>query len=736
MVGGVSKAQCVILLIVIVSLLMSIGPTACILKEDCTGTSIARANDEHDPKANSTSLTNDESTFVMAETWEPESIDPAAYWDEAGGEVIQNTYETLVWYDQGSAMVLVPWLASELPTLTNGGISPDGLHYTIHLRSGVRFHDGGVMTADDVVYSFKRVLAMNVIGSSAWTLGQVLIPNYTSTGDPVDLMLIDGAIEKLSLDTIRFNLAIPYSGFLYILATPISSIVSKEFVESHGGYSELTISDYLTNHECGTGPYAMKIWSDGSKIELQRFNDYRRGPASIKAVEIIFVPGSFEREAMLRAGNASSVSASNTMASNLIGAPGVRVLEGLPLLSLELFAFNQNIMPGLDIGDVGGDFFDILEIRQAFIHAFDYTAYRSYINVTGQHPIRSNGPIPKGMFGQDAAVPFSEFNLTEAAEFLTKAKDGRTPQPNDTYAENGFQIVLYYHARSIISSSYIGLLIMKRGLENLSQNATYGVAGKISIDIRALSWSEYIGAWAGHELPIKSLGFRADYADPDVSVREFCDGNGSCASHIGISNQTLTDLVARGSMELDSSTRERIYTQISWSCYDNAYYLWTDQPTVCHVERTRVQEHYYNPMHYGLYYYGLAFLPHLPSEPTHFQVMAGNGYVQLNWSPPNSTGGVPVKNYAVYRGTANHTLFPLVNVTEVHYRDTNVTNDQRYYYAVAAVTEFGEGNWTPCLSATPSTSVEGTDWSSIFIASVTILLGVVILSIFARSGKR
>ena len=90
------------------------------------------------------------------------SIDPAAVGgNDVGMNVILNVYDRLVAIppDSGSP---VPSLATEVPTLENGLISEDGLTYTFPLREGVVFSDGTDLTAEDVEYSWNRVIEMNL----------------------------------------------------------------------------------------------------------------------------------------------------------------------------------------------------------------------------------------------------------------------------------------------------------------------------------------------------------------------------------------------------------------------------------------------------------------------------------------------------------------------------------------------------------------------------------------------
>jgi len=71
-------------------------------------------------------------TFVLANYGTLRTLDPAACYDATGSQRIWNIYETLVFFDGSSTEKFVPLLAVNVPTLENGGISPDGKTYTFH----------------------------------------------------------------------------------------------------------------------------------------------------------------------------------------------------------------------------------------------------------------------------------------------------------------------------------------------------------------------------------------------------------------------------------------------------------------------------------------------------------------------------------------------------------------------------------------------------------------------------
>jgi peptide/nickel transport system substrate-binding protein len=532
--------------------------------------------------------TPDTGEYVHAVTGRPDSLDPAVDMERSGQEVIQNVYETLIWYNGASAIVLRPMLALEVPTVDNGGISADGRTYTYHLRSDVRFHNGDIMTAEDVAYSIERVLMINDLYGPALILGPVLIPGYDGMAYVNGSECAKAIWAKGPLE-VQFNLSEPRTSFNQIMATTGASVVSKRFVEEHGGIVQGERNAYLENNTCGTGPYRLSGYSPGSYVALERNDGYWREGASIARVNITTVDDMTTRLNQLNSGLVDSA---------------IMPREWEAELSANLLGLNQDINmsgnPANGSDTIPSDFFADRDVRLAFAYAYNLQASIDELFQSGALPV--NGIIPRGMSYYNHSVPYYSYNLFTAADHLNHAQTGE----GDTWGERGFRITLFYPAGSGLSDGY-DCLALERGLEALT---AFGlVQGEINVTVQPMNGTQYLRAIEGNALAVFSMGWSPDYADPDDNIRTFVHSNGSYASRCGIDNATLNAMCERAAVELNETQRAMDYYDISMAVYENCYYIRMVQETGFHVERTWVSGYHHNAMRAGLYYYELSYAP-------------------------------------------------------------------------------------------------------------------------------
>ncbi len=180
------------------------------------------------------------------------TLDPAFAKNQSIMWVVHQFYNTLVEVD--SNLNIVPSLAKSWE------ISSDRLTYTFHLRTNIFFQDDAVfangigrkMTANDVVYSFQRIVDKNTASSGAW-----IFNNRVDT--------LNGFVA-LNDSTFQLHLFRPFHPILGILSMQYCSIVPKEVVEKYG-------KDFR-RHPCGTGPFEFKLWDEGHALILQKNPHY------------------------------------------------------------------------------------------------------------------------------------------------------------------------------------------------------------------------------------------------------------------------------------------------------------------------------------------------------------------------------------------------------------------------------------------------------------------------------
>jgi peptide/nickel transport system substrate-binding protein len=299
----------------------------------------------------------DPTTFTQVQASDLDTLDPVVSVDQNTAGVLQNVYETLVFFNKDSVTSFVPQLAEEVPSLQNGGISPDGLTYTFKIRQGIKFHNGDPLTPADVAYSLQRGLLSGGSNSLAWVMFEPLF-GTTANDDITDLVDTSGAVldspQKLATasslyrraacqlvqtqitsnaakGTVTIHLNQPWGPFLMILTNPFTSIEDRKWVVANGGWdgSCETWQKYYNptadqqnqlgvGHSAnGTGPYMVDHWTSGQEIVLKANPKYWRkdpawpggptGVAALKTINIQIEKRASARDDALKSGAADTI---------------------------------------------------------------------------------------------------------------------------------------------------------------------------------------------------------------------------------------------------------------------------------------------------------------------------------------------------------------------------------------------------------------------------------------------
>ena len=171
-------------------------------------------------------------------------------------------------------------------------ISDDGLEYTFHLRQGVKFHNGNDFTAEDVAYTFHRMLTVEG-GVNTEFIDQIKGADELLAGETDTLE----GVEVVDDYTIKVTLKEPFAGFLASISSPGVSIYDSEATEAAG--DQFGMDPAVT---VGTGPFEFSSWSFNNQLVLTRNEDYWKGASGLPGVVIKIIPDTETQSMMFESG--------------------------------------------------------------------------------------------------------------------------------------------------------------------------------------------------------------------------------------------------------------------------------------------------------------------------------------------------------------------------------------------------------------------------------------------------
>ncbi|NRP73192.1 putative D,D-dipeptide-binding periplasmic protein DdpA [Ensifer psoraleae] len=251
------------------------------------------------------------------------SIDPAEAYEFSSGEYVTQTYDRLVQYDAPDVKKLAPGLASEWTA------DDAAKTITFTLRDGVTFSSGNPLRAEDVVYSFKRVVALNkapafILTQLGWT-PENIEKMVTADGNKV---------------VVKYEGDFSSAFVLNVLAARPASIVDAETVranEQDGDFGNA----WLKANSAGTGPFVLRAFRAGELLNLQSNPNYFGGAPAIKGVIIRHVAEAATQQLLLETGDVDM--AKNLTPDQVAGITGKENMkvESYPQAAVHFLSFNQ-----------------------------------------------------------------------------------------------------------------------------------------------------------------------------------------------------------------------------------------------------------------------------------------------------------------------------------------------------------------------------------------------------------
>ncbi len=443
----------------------------------------------------------------------PGGLDPAVQQDTATIGICHNIYNFLVRVD--NHLIPYPDLATKWST------SSDGLTWTFPLRTGVKFHSGKSLTADDVIYSLNRIKTLKLGGST----------NLATVAK----------ISKTDDHTVVFHLSAPTPDLPADLADYHMCIVENNFDPTmKAGYSK------FTTHPSGTGPFMLKDYVPGDHATIMRNPRYFEAPYPyLDAVKYVYLPQPTTQVAAVQSGQVDFVQVlTPAQAAPLMHASGLKIVT-LTSTGFRNMRMRSDRKP-----------FSDPRVRNAFKYMVDRKAIDQVLS-NGLSPLGNDQPISPAFTQWHSNIGTRPRDVMKAQQLLSAA--GYTK-------DKPLNVTLY-------ATDYAGILEFATAFQQMA-----GDVPNVQVKIHTESLTTYYAAdWLQVDFAITSWGARPtpqEYLNLIYKI-------GAIWNEGHYNNSKLDAMITRVGTESDAAQRKSMYKQISTMISDDgpsiisAYDVWT-----------------------------------------------------------------------------------------------------------------------------------------------------------------
>lgn len=240
----------------------------------CTGGDDDEVPEELGDGDDGAESTDGEKTLRLMEA-SANTFDPPANVLASANELIYQVFDVLVGKPRGESGV-VEQLAESYE------ISEDGRTYTFTLADDATAHDGRSIGADDVVYSWERVVQSPESSSEFLALSDLALDHETDEeGEYVPGSL---GVEAVDETTVEVRITTPYYAALDIITDSTFAILPEGVVGDIDGYDGEMEYQEFTESPLGTGPFEFEQWTPGEEMSVTRYDEYHGNGAIVDRV--------------------------------------------------------------------------------------------------------------------------------------------------------------------------------------------------------------------------------------------------------------------------------------------------------------------------------------------------------------------------------------------------------------------------------------------------------------------
>ena len=333
---------------------------------------------------------------------DPETIDPALNSAADSANMIMHAFETLLIVDKDNKVV--PGQAESYE------VSEDGLTYTFHLRDGLKWSDGTPLTANDFVYSWKRLSDPNVAAPYGEDMLGYVKGYQEAVAGNIDALGVSAPDDK----TFVVELSVPCVYFIKIVTHATMVPVQKTSVEANGEQWSLKPETYISN-----GPLKMIEWVPGSHVTFAKNENYwNADKVTINTLKFVLMEDANAAYSAYRTGEVAMIK--DVPTEEIPSLKGSEEFHVEPNVGISYLDFNNQKEP-----------FTNPDVRKALSLAID----RDYVSNTVMQGIGAPAGnfVPQGVSDAESGTYFEDvtrknnggdfFNIKNHEEDLKKAKE-------------------------------------------------------------------------------------------------------------------------------------------------------------------------------------------------------------------------------------------------------------------------------------------------------------------------